>query len=182
MLGSAGVPVSWSSAPAFTASSPCQQPARQSAVSRRASMSSQHAMRGVQAARSAASGRARLPRPACLAHVRGPSHTPLTASRRLVRRSYLARAAGAGSAASAEGVQTQQRNPRQSDQHGSPARSDAGCKARSTAPEGMSQFVVLHPSAQHKLRRAACVHLAPISAGCQQARRCARYCTISYTW
>ena len=60
-----------------------------------------------------------------------------------MRWSCLARAAGAGTAASAQGVQTQQRSPQKSDQHGSPAQSDAPFKARFITPSAMCQSVVL---------------------------------------
>ena len=58
-------------------------------------------------------------------------------------RSRLARAAGVGTAASAQGAQAQLSSPRKADQHGSLAQHDAVYQARFIASAGMSQSVVL---------------------------------------
>ena len=58
-------------------------------------------------------------------------------------RSRLARAAGAGTAASAQGAQAQLSSPHKADQHGTLAQHDAVYQARSIAAADMSQSVVL---------------------------------------
>ena len=58
-------------------------------------------------------------------------------------RSRVARAAGAGPAASAQGAQAQQSSPQDPDQQSSPAQLDAVYKARSITAADMSQSVVL---------------------------------------
>ena len=67
----------------------------------------------------------------------------LAAARRLTLRSRLARAAGVGTAASAQGAQAQLSSPQKADQHGSLAQHDAVYQARFIASAGMSQSVVL---------------------------------------
>ena len=96
-----------------------------------------------QCATSAAKRPARRLQPKPRACMRRSSHVPLAAARRLVLRTRVARAAGAGRAASAQGAQAQLSSPQRADQHGSLPQHDAVYQARFIASAGIIQSVVL---------------------------------------
>ena len=100
-------------------------------------------MHGGRCAASAAKRPAARLQPTPRARMRASSHVPLAAARRLVLRSRLARAAGAGTAASAQGAQAQLSSPHEADQQGTLAQHDAVYQARSIAAADMSQSAVL---------------------------------------
>ena len=114
-------------------------------------------MHGGRCAASAATRPAERLQPTPRAHMRGSSHGFLTAARRLTLRSRLARAGGVGSAASAQGAQTQQSSPKDLDQQSSPAQFDAVYKERFITAADMSQSVVL-PSVSPAQAASGCLH------------------------
>ena len=76
-------------------------------------------------------------------------------------RPCVARAAGAGIAASTQGAQARLSSPHKADQHGSLAQRDAVYQARFITPAPLCRFIVLLSVSRHKLRLGACIHFAP---------------------
>ena len=136
-------------------------------------------MHGGRFAASAARRPAERLQPTPRAHMRASIHAFQTAGRRLTLRSRVARAAGAGPAASAQGVQTQLSSPQKADQHGSLAQHDAVYQARFIPSVGMIQSVVLPYVGPAQAAASGLRPPCDESAGCQRMRCCARFVPVA---